>query len=80
MSLSNEQIDNLIRIVGGVSADQTDCDGCLGYLAEFAELELAGKTIPEAMRHIQVHLENCFCCKKELACLLDALKNQVDDS
>ena len=76
MTLSKEQLNILMRIVEGTTPDSIDCDGCFGYIAEFAELELAHKSIPDAMEKVRVHLNNCPCCQDEFNSLLDALNEK----
>ena len=74
MTISKEQIQSLMQYVEATSEDPLDCDGCFGRIGEFAELHLAGKTVPDAMRCIEAHLRNCPCCKDEFNCLLEALE------
>jgi antitoxin component HigA of HigAB toxin-antitoxin module len=73
MGLSTEQIANLLAMISNVEPDELDCDSCLTQVAEFAELHLASRDIPEAMRAVQVHLEQCACCQDELNALLKGL-------
>ena len=80
MTLSNEQLNILMKIVEGTTPDSIDCDGCFGRIAEFAELELAHQTIPQAMETVRNHLQNCPCCQDELNALLDALASKQDPS
>ncbi len=74
MALSNDQIDSLIGMVTSVASDELDCDGCFGRIAEFAEYHLASKEIPEAMKVVQRHLEQCLCCKDEFNALMKGLE------
>lgn len=74
MSISKKQISNLLGLIASTENDATDCEGCFSHLAEFAELELAGREIPEAFQAIQRHLEQCPCCKDEFDVLIEGLK------
>ena len=74
MSLSKDQITTLLSLVTSADSDKLDCDGCFEHLAEFAELNLADKEIPEAMAAVVRHLEQCVCCQDEYNGLLVALK------
>ena len=74
MSLSKEQVNNLLGMVGSVESDELDCEGCFGRIAEFAELYLSQQEIPEAMRIVETHLQQCLCCKDEFNALLKGLK------
>ncbi len=74
MSLSNEQISSLLHMISSTSNDSLDCDGCFGLLAEFADSELAGKELPEALKSVETHLRQCTCCKDEYQTLLAGLR------
>ena len=83
MSLSKQQITSLLGMVNSVESDELDCDGCFVQLAEFADLHLAGQELPDAMRVVERHLQQCLCCKDEYNALLKALRavdgNSVDE-
>ena len=74
MALTQNQINSLMDMVITTEPDQTDCDGCLGQIAEFADVHLSTKEVPEAMLVIQRHLEQCLCCKDEFNALLKGLE------
>ena len=73
MALTKDQIKSLIEMVSTAESDELDCDGCFGQIAEFAELHLAAQELPEAMRAVQHHLEQCLCCRDEFHALLKGL-------
>lgn len=75
MSLSDEQISGLIKLAATVEADALDCDGCFAHLAEFAELQLARREVPEALKTVEAHLQQCQCCRAEFEALMEALRN-----
>ncbi|MEM6471016.1 MAG: hypothetical protein AAF802_15765 [Planctomycetota bacterium] len=74
MKLSKEQTKTLLDYVAVAQPDELDCDGCLEHLAEFVELELMGKEIPEALKKVERHLEQCPCCQDEHNALLEGLR------
>jgi len=74
MSLSKDQVNELIQLVTAAEADSLDCDGCFAHLAEFAELELAHKEIPDALKAVETHLRQCKCCMYEFQMLMNALR------
>ena len=74
MALSNDQIVNLIGMVSSVEKDAIDCDGCFSKIHEFAEIHLSAKEVPEAMKVVKSHLEQCLCCQDEFNALLKGLK------
>jgi predicted anti-sigma-YlaC factor YlaD len=73
MALDREQVRKLIATVADTREDEIDCDTCLASMAEFAELELVGAEIPEALHRIRAHLEYCSECAEEYRVLLDAV-------
>ncbi len=72
--LNDKQIKMLLQLAGSVTPDALNCDDCFGEIARFAEEELAGHTVCEAMRKVQNHLANCPCCRDEYRTLLEALR------
>jgi len=72
-TLSKEQIQTLVSLIVTTEPDQISCDGCFGQIGEYAEIALEGRELPEGMKVIQRHLEQCPCCKGEYEALLDAL-------
>ncbi len=54
------------------------CDECLAQAGAFAENELAGKEVREAMRLVQQHLAVCPECREEYEALLAALRVQAE--
>jgi bacterioferritin-associated ferredoxin len=74
MSLSKEEINNLMRLVGLTKDDEIDCGRCLTLVAEFAERELAGRSIPAGLEAVAQHLSICGECREEFEALIQALK------
>lgn len=74
MKLSRVQTKTLLEIVASAKPDEIDCDGCFEHLAEFVEHELMGIQIPEALRKIQRHIDQCPCCSDEHQALLEGLR------
>lgn len=74
MALTNEQIKSLINVVASTTDDELDCDGCFEQIAEFADAQLAGRSLSDAMKAVESHLANCPCCKDEYETLLAALQ------
>ena len=72
--LNEKQIQLLLDLARSTTPDSMDCDHCFGEIAKFAELELAGRSLPDAMERVRVHLTNCPCCKDEYEMLLEALR------
>jgi hypothetical protein len=74
MSLSKEEIDRLLRLIGLTRDDEIDCERCLALVAEFAERELAGRSIPAGVEAVAHHLSICTECCEEYQALLRALE------
>jgi len=74
MSLSNDELDRLLRLVGLTKDSEMNCEQCLALVAEFAERQLAGKSIPEGMEAIDHHLSICPECREEYESLQRVLR------
>ncbi|MEE8254424.1 MAG: hypothetical protein V3S58_02325 [Nitrosomonadaceae bacterium] len=74
MSLSKKEIDGLIRLISLTKDKEINCKQCLSLVAEFAEQELKGKSVPEALKAVEHHLSVCTECHEEYAFLQSALR------
>lgn len=74
MALSKEQIDNLLGMISSAKSDTLDCDGCFDHLAEFAQIHLESREIPDALAAVETHVEQCKCCNDEFNVLLEGLR------
>lgn len=74
MTISPEQTKSLLSFVASTQSDEMDCDRCFDLMAEFVEKELTGVEIPEALRKVQRHLNQCACCNDEHNALLEGLR------
>ena len=74
MALSNEEIAELLRLIGLTTDEAIDCERCLDLVAEFAERELAGRSVPAGLEAVAHHLSICAECCEEYEALLQALK------
>lgn len=73
MPLSKEEIASLMRVIGLTSEDEINCDQCLAAVAEFAENELASKSVPAGLKAVEHHLSICAECCEEYEALHRAL-------
>jgi len=76
MPLDRDQIGRLMRLVADTHEDEIPCDDCLAGMAAFAERELAGVEIPEALRRTEAHLQTCPECAEEYALLAAVLRGE----
>jgi hypothetical protein len=74
MSLSSKEIAELLRLIGLTRDEEIDCGCCLERVAEFAERELAGASVPAALEAVAHHLSICAECCEEYQSLLQALQ------
>jgi uncharacterized protein with PIN domain len=75
MSLRCTQINGLVRLIGLTREAELNCNECLDQVAEFAESELSGKPVPEALEAVSHHLTLCAECKEEYDELLKVLRS-----
>lgn len=76
MPLSRKVIDGLMRLVSLTKDGEINCERCLAVVAEFAEQQLAGKTISEGLKAVEHHLSICDECREEY----EALQRTLDDT
>lgn len=74
MSLSSNELRNLVRLVGLTHEDEIDCEQCLSKVAEFAEHTVADRSIPDGLRAVEHHLSICAECLEEFQALQQILK------
>lgn len=75
MPLSKNEIDALLRLVGLTQDEEINCEQCLASVAEFAEQQLSGKSIPEGLQSVAQHLSICGECREEYEALQRALED-----
>ena len=69
MPLSRQEIDSLLRLVGQTGDAEINCEQCLALVAEFAEQQLAGKSVYEGLKAVEQHLSVCVECEEEYQAL-----------
>ncbi len=74
MQLVFQQVTDLIAIALATKDDYLGCDGCLELIDQFAQTELDGASISEALKCVSIHLEQCRCCQDEYEALMIALR------
>ena len=53
MSFTPDQIHGLMHLIGITRESELNCNECLHHVAEFAECELTGKKVPEALEAVR---------------------------
>lgn len=79
MPLSNKELAGLLRLVGLTHDKEINCEQCLALVAEFAEHELSGKSVPEGLKMVEQHLSVCSECREEYEALQRALGELKND-
>ena len=82
MPLSVNELEGLLRLVGLTNEKEINCEQCLALVAEFAEHELAGKSVPEGLKVVEQHLSVCSECREEYEALqrvLGDLKSKPEE-
>lgn len=74
MELTSDQLQSLLEQAITAEVDELGCEGCFEHMAEFAEAQLAGRGVPEALANVAAHLRYCTCCREEYEALLEGLK------
>lgn len=78
MELTDDQIRALVRALGITREHEINCSECLDMVAEFAERELSGRPIPDALEVVRHHLTRCGECREEFETLITALKRMQE--
>ena len=73
-TLTYAQVTNLLTTISKTVPDQVNCDGCFELIAEFADAEIHGDVLSEALKAAKIHFSQCPCCAYEYATLLEALQ------
>ncbi|MEW6114903.1 MAG: hypothetical protein AB1664_22420 [Thermodesulfobacteriota bacterium] len=79
MVLNVDQLKGLMRGLSKTREHELNCNECLDKMAEFAERELAGKPVPDALEAVQHHLSICGECSEEYDALLTALQHLKEE-
>ena len=78
MGIDKKQVSSLLQMIACSQTDNLDCDGCLEQFPELAEASLSTIEIPNLLKAVERHLEQCPCCRDEFGALLEGLKEVSD--
>jgi hypothetical protein len=73
MPLSKQEIERLLQLVGLTKDRELNCEECLALVAEFAEQQLAGKSVSAGLKAVEQHLSICGECREEYEALQQTL-------
>lgn len=76
MSLSDDEVARLLRLVQVTREEELTCDDCLDRIADFAENELRGEANTAQFEAVRQHLSVCEECHDEY----DVLKRALGDA
>ena len=75
MQLNAIQLTQLMQLTSTARSEDTlGCNGCFELMDQFAQAELEGREMPQALEMVRIHLEQCKCCRDEYDALLTALR------
>lgn len=80
MKMSNQKINELLKMLALTREQEMTCDECFVQMSEFVEHRLSGKSIPESLQCIDDHLELCGECRDEFDSLKAALADEANES
>ncbi len=80
MPMSKYEIDELMRLIGLTKDSEINCEQCLALVAEFAEQELAGRSVHDGLKAVEHHLSICPECREEYEALHRALGEMEDEA
>ena len=72
--LTPKQIKGIVRMVAQTRERELNCSECQNLVGEFAERQLAGLALDEALERVEHHLSLCPECREELLALEKILR------
>jgi len=74
MKITSQQLTFLVTLVNDANErDRLGCDECSELMAEFAESATSEREEDSILQAVQIHLEQCRCCRYEYEVFLMAL-------
>jgi hypothetical protein len=73
-TLTPEQIKGIVHMVAQTREQELNCSECQSFVGEFAERQLAGLPLDEALERVEHHLTLCPDCREELLALEKILR------
>ena len=79
MLLDQSKIKILLEALVLTNETEVDCDECFDSMSEFAESQLSGASVPEALVLIDDHIRICADCKEEFQMLKKTISELEED-
>jgi hypothetical protein len=78
MLLDQSKVKILLKALVLTNETELDCDACFDAMAEFAESQLPGASVPEALILIDDHIKICVDCEEQYQILKTTI-SEMDD-
>lgn len=75
--LSRRKLSMIMEKIFATRDVELDCDECFGHMDRYAETQLEGKKLDEALLLVEDHLSKCGDCREEYELLAQALRREV---
>jgi uncharacterized protein with PIN domain len=72
--LTREQVGSIVKMLGLTRDREFNCGECLQHVSEFAECQLANKSVTDVLVSVEQHLALCPECREEYEALMKILK------
>ena len=72
--LTPQQIKGIIHMLEQTRDRELNCSECQSFVGEFAERQLAGLPLDEALARVEHHLQLCQECREEFLALEKILR------
>lgn len=79
MFLNQNKVKMLLDALVLTNESEVDCDQCFDSMSEFAESQLSGASVPEALSLIDNHIRICPDCREEFQILKKAIADLDKD-
>lgn len=74
MKITSQQLTFLVTLMNDANErDRLGCDECSELMAQFAESATSEREQDSILQAVQIHLEQCRCCRYEYEVFLMAL-------
>ncbi len=80
MLLDQSKIKLLLRALVQTNETEVDCDACFDAMAEFAESQLSGESVPDALILIDDHIKMCVDCEEQYQILKTTISAMEEGS
>ena len=76
--LSRRKLSMILEKIFATRDVELTCDECFEHLDRYAETQLSGKNLDEALLLVEDHLSKCGDCREEYELLAAALRREIN--